>query len=374
MPRLVVVGAGYGGVSSCREAAGRIGRRAEIVLVDARDHHEVRHESHRAITAPDVADVLRVPGPTAAGGRAGFQRATVTGVDAEEGRLALENGELSYDALVLATGSESAYYGVPGAAEHGLTMEGLADARRIRRAVLEAGDDERLVVCGGGLTGVQVAGEVATLADRRGLGVDVRLVEALGRVLPDESSALRGRVARMLRSAGVVVDTDRPVVAVESDAVQLEDGERLGCAAAVWAGGVTPSVPALTTDGARDGLAVDATLRLEDHGDVFAVGDAARVVDAHGDRAPATAWAAGDQGTVAGRNAARVLRGEDPVEQFELDPPGTLVSVGPSAVAEVGGRVVGGTTARALKRGAAVRHLREVAGAGTAARAALKYL
>jgi NADH dehydrogenase len=377
MDRVLVVGAGYGGVAACRAAADRLGRDGEVVLLDRRDHHLVRHESHRAIAAPDVAETLRIPGGRAAGRRASFRQTAVTEIDLDDGVVATRDSELPYDALVLAPGSVTAHYGVPGAETHGLPMEDLEDAARIRRAAIDACDrDGRIVVCGGGLTGVQVAGEVAALAEDRGADLDVRLVEALDRVLPDESSALRRRVTRLLRARGVVVDAGAPVVEVRDDAVVLDDGAPIDCDAAVWAAGIVPAPPPMVPGDAvgREGVRVDPTLRVEGAERVFAVGDAAAVDDADGRRAPATAWAALDQGRVAGRNAVRTLRDDEPSEAFRLDPPGTLVSVGRDAVAEVGGRVVGGTTARALKRGAAVRHVREVAGPLAGLRSAFKYL
>lgn len=376
MQRLLVVGAGYGGVACCRAASRLLPDDAELVLLDRRDHHLVRHESHRAIGDPSVASTLRIDGATAAGRSGRFRQVAVTAIDCDERELATADGALDFDALVLATGATTAHYGVPGAAEHGLPMDDLEDAARIRRAVLDAPDGGRAVICGGGLTGVQVAGEIARLVGRHGGDLDVRLVEALDELLPGESAALRRRVARSLRSAGVVVDTGHPVVEVGQDHVELDGGERIDADVAVWAGGVEPAPPPVSPSGAvgADGVRVDATLRVDGQRAVFAIGDAAAVRDADGRPAPATAWAARDQGRVAGRNAARLLRDRDPDERFRLDPPGTLVSVGGDAIAEVEGRVVGGTAARALKRGAAVRHVRSVAGSVAGLRSAFKYL
>lgn len=379
MAQVLVLGAGYGGVAASHAAARVGGRGLEVLLVDRRDHHLVRHETHRAIAAPDVADVLRVDGATAAGRGVEFRQVAVDGVDCENGRATMDDsGSIAFDALVLATGARTATYGVPGAAEHGLPMKDLEDAARIRRAVLGLCDrgGGHVVVCGGGLTGVQTAGEIAAVADDRDVDLDVRVVEALETVLPEESSALRSAVARRLRAAGIVVETGTPVVEVQADAVELSDGTCFETDVVVWAGGIEPAPPPVSPSGtvAADGLPVDPSLRVEGRDRVFAVGDAADVIDVAGRRAPATAWAARDEGKVAGRNAARLLAGDEPDERYRLDPPGTLVSVGPEAIAEVGGRVFGGRAARVLKRGAAVRHLRGVAGVGTSVRSAFKYL
>ncbi|MDY6780750.1 MAG: FAD-dependent oxidoreductase, partial [Halobacteria archaeon] len=273
-----------------------------------------------------------------------------------------------YDYLVVALGQRTADYGIPGVLDHGLTLRSLEDAYAIRNAakriVTKGGG--RVVVGGAGLSGVQVAGELVDLFEKRGLSLgdySVKLVEALEDVMPNQDPDLRAEVERLLRSKGVVTETGNPVREVTEDSVDLDTGGSVPYDLFVWTGGLTShgfEVRPEHERRKRDAFAVRPTLESVDHDGVFFVGDAG-YTEVDGIQVPATAWAAYDEGETAARNIVRSIE-DEPLHRFELDDPGTLVSVGREAVGKVGGRVVTGKAAEQLKKGAAVRHITRVAG------------
>lgn len=336
--RVVVLGAGYAGVSAVQELENRLDP-AGITWVSEHDHHLVLHESHRIISDPAAEDEVAIHVDDIAADETTFQRGRVTDVDTESGAVTLENGdEIGYDRLVVALGSQTAFYGIPGLEENALTLKSLDDALAIRDAVEDAAeaatepDPARVVVGGAGLSGVQVAGEVADYRDEEGAPIEIRLVEALDDVLPHHDESLQRRIRGMLEERDVAIATGDPITEVTDEDAMFESGDTLDHDVFVWAGGVTgPDAldsSGLDADHNRIETADDFTTS---HEEVFAVGDVA-LVDQGDAPAPPTAQAAWQAGTVAARNAVRSLGGEQP-EHWEYDDKGTLISVGEKAVA-----------------------------------------
>ena len=197
--RVVIVGAGFGGIACARELLGK--PNVEVTIVDRHSYHLFSPLLYQVSTAGLPDDDIAYPIRAAVRG-ANYQRGEAIDVNVENKQLVLLDGKhLPYDALVLAVGSEGTDFGIPGVAENALQMKSLAEAREIRRALLGSYEEvaaghlppETLhtVVIGGGPTGVEVAGAVAEL--QRGLAREfpelageagVELVEAGPRLLP----------------------------------------------------------------------------------------------------------------------------------------------------------------------------------------------
>ncbi|ELY61066.1 NAD(P)/FAD-dependent oxidoreductase [Natronolimnohabitans innermongolicus] len=364
---VVVCGAGYAGLTLTRTLESTLPDSVDLTLVDESPDHLVQHELHRVIRRPELADEIRVPLPAVCE-RAAVRVARVEAIDREARVISLSDGELEYDIAALCLGARTAYYGLEGVSEHGLPLKRLAHARRIRRRALEAirGDDDgRLVVGGAGLSGVQVAGELAALADDEYGSATVTLLEQADAVAPGFSPDFQRAVDRTLADAGVEVRTGTGVVGADADAVSLESGECLESDAFVWTGGIRgPDA----FEGERP--TVEADLRIDER--TFVLGDAARVVDADGKPVPASAQAAVREAEAVAANVERLVEadgtagsGEDPqLESFSFDSPGWLVSVGDDAVARVGSTVVTGRAAKALKSTVGVGYLSSVGAVG----------
>jgi NADH dehydrogenase len=381
--RVAVLGAGYAGLTLAKRLEDALPD-DEVVVVDEDGTHLVQHELHRVVRRPslaegitlDLADVLD---------RATVREATVTDVDTEAGEATLSNGDgeetLDYDAAAVCLGATTNYYDLPGVREHASPLKRLGDAHEIRAdflAALEAGtpaDPARVVVGGAGLSGVQVAGELAALAaeetdsgaDADGTegdgsdAVEVVLLEQKAEVAPSFPPNFQRAVRDQLEDRGVTVRTGTAVERADSEGVDLASGERLAYDQFVWTGGITGS-PAL--DDERP--VIRRTLQLS--GTTFVVGDAGRVVDTDGEAVPASAQAAIRQARVAADNIERLLEHERDgsggfrprLDGYRFDSPGWLVSVGDGAVAQIGPTVLTGRAAKLVKTSVGAGYLSSV--------------
>jgi NADH dehydrogenase len=283
-----------------------------------------------------------------------------TGVDAERRQVLLADGSsVPYDSLIVATGTEYAYFGHDEWREHAPSLKSVEDVAEIRRRLLFAfesaereTDPERraawltFVVVGGGTTGVELAGAIAELARQTLHGqfraVDPRearviLVEQRERVLPEYPEALSSVAGEELRELAVTVRTETSVVDVRDTAVVIRAAgseEQIDAMTVLWAAGVRASAFArrvaatlgATTD-RRGRFVVEADLSVPGHPEVLVVGDVAAITPANGQLVPAVA-----QGAIqGGRHAARVitarLRGR-PSPGFRYRDIGELAMVG----------------------------------------------
>ncbi|MFC6717586.1 NAD(P)/FAD-dependent oxidoreductase [Natrialbaceae archaeon GCM10025810] len=370
---VVVLGAGYAGLTLSRLLEDDLPEEVEITVVNESPDHLLQHELHRVIRRPDLADEITVSLPAVLE-RATVRVARVEEIDRDERVVTLTNGTLSYDVCAICLGARTARYGLEGVPERGIPLKRLHHANRIRRRTLEAFDDvrassepARLVVGGAGLSGIQIAGELAELADEEGVAASVTLLEQFEAVAPSFPANFQRSVRDALEDIGVDVRTGTTVARADEARVSLEEGDDLPYDVFVWAGGIR-GPDALEGDRPT----VEADLRLDQR--TFAIGDAARIVDADGESVPPSAQAAVREARTAAKNIGRLvdaaagsnpddleLSASDPdLERFSFDSPGWLVSVGDDAVAQVGPSVFRGRAAKALKATVGVGYLSSV--------------
>ncbi|MFB6218305.1 MAG: NAD(P)/FAD-dependent oxidoreductase [Halobacteriaceae archaeon] len=382
-PSVVVLGAGYAGAGAVPVLEDALDG-AELTWVSATDYHLVLHEVHRVVRDPAVEERITVPVDAIKSPSTAFVEGEVVGVDTGERAVELADGRaVDYDYLLVALGSATADYGIPGMDEHAHTLKSLDDALGIHDAVADAArdatpdDPARAVVGGAGLSGIQTAGEIAAYRDDHGAPIEVCLVEALEEIFPPGTPALQRRLRRHLEAAGVEILVDDPITEVEAGRIHFDERDPLANDVFVWTGGITgrEALAGAGVDDQHNRLETDATFRTSDER-VFAVGDAA-VVDLDGGTAPPTAQAAWDAAEVAAENVARAVRGEPP-RRWEYKDLGTLISVGETAIAhDITLPVVGtlpvetfdGAPAKLLKKASAARWIASVSSLGRAASA-----
>jgi NADH dehydrogenase len=356
--RVVVVGAGFGGLFATQGLA-RVP--VEVTVVDRHNYHLFQPLLYQVATAglppSDVAwpirSILRKQR------NATVLLGEVSAVDRAQRTVTVDGHALTFDDLVIATGSTHSYFGHEGWQPFAPGLKSIDDATLIRRRILrafEAAEVERdavrrerllrFVIVGAGPTGVELAGTIAELA-RFTLAADFRhidprsarvvLIEAGTRVLSAFRAPQSAYAQRALERLGVEVRLGTSVTGCDADGVTL-GGERLPSATVIWAAGVTAS-PAgrwLSAPTDRAGrVAVGPDLALPDDPHVFVIGDAAAVTSTDGARVPGVAPAAKQQGRyVAAVLAARLAKRRAP-PPFEYRNPGNLATVGrKSAVIE----------------------------------------
>lgn len=356
---VAVLGAGYAGLTVTRRLERALPEDVEITLVDEDDYHLVQHELHRLVRFPELEEVITVPLENVVD-RATIVTDRVDAVDTDAGTVHLTGGDtLDYDFGAVCLGAETAYYGLPGVEAHATPLKRIEHARDVRAAFFDA-EGGRVVVGGAGLSGIQIAGELAAVAQEEGFGADVVLLEQLDSVAPEFDSRFQAAIHEELGERDVTIRTRASVASADAEAVELESGDRLAYDQFVWTGGIT----------GPQGLGGErpitrADLRVENG--TFVVGDAARVVDGDGEAVPATAQAAVREAEVAARNIVRLAvhdTGDDGftprLDRFTFDPRGWTVSIGDGAVAQVGPKILRGNAARAAKASIGAAHLSSV--------------
>lgn len=373
--RVVIVGAGFGGLWLARELGGEP---VDALVLDRNNFHVFWPLLYQVGAAEIEASEVAYPVRTILSRHANvrFQMAKVRGLDPARKVVRAGRREIPYDVLVLAPGSAPHFLGIPGAEEHAFPLKTLDDGLELRnqvlgrfeRAAIEPDPEVRrrmltFVIVGGGTTGVEFAGALRELI-RSLLGRDYRelesvctgvvVVEALDSLLTEFSPRLGEYARERLTAMGVDVRLGTKVEEILAGAVRLEGGGTIEADTVVWSAGVRghplaeawglPTTPKGT-------VRVEPTLQVEGHPDIFAVGDLAHL-EQDGAPLPMVAPVATQQGRTAARNVLRRLRGE-PLEAFRYRDPGRLATIGRNkAVAEIRGRSFTGFPAWALWAGA----------------------
>ncbi len=371
-PGLLVLGAGYAGLTIAQEVARRSRGRLPITLVDRNPVHVLRTELYdvgRLAESGDRADPFVVPLATV------FDRTPVRlhqgdvqAIDLAQRQVRFEGGVLPFRFLAIGLGNVAAYYGVPGAVDRTHQVYRLSGAKRLAAALVEVerasaalpGERRpRVVVVGGGSTGTELAAEIATTDWAQVAGPGARppavfLVTGALPFLAGFAPPVVDRARRVLARAGVTIVPGVNVARVEDRSVHLEDGTVLTAEVAVWCAGLeAPAVVrALPVAHGRAGrVSVEPTLEVPGHAGVFAVGDAAEVKNPEtGAPVPATAQAALAEARVAARNI--VARWADrPLVPFQYSERGSVVALGVGQAAGNLRRVpIWGSPAALLKR------------------------
>ncbi|WP_276281537.1 NAD(P)/FAD-dependent oxidoreductase [Halorussus caseinilyticus] len=373
--KVVVLGAGYAGAGAVQRLEDELEHSdAELTWISENNYHLVLHESHRIIRDPSVEDDITIPVGDIASPSTQFLQARVEEVDTDDQTVELDDGDsVEYDYLLVALGSQTAYYGIPGMEENALTLKGLDDAREIHQQVKQAAseasrnDPAKVVIGGAGLSGIQSAGEVAEFRDSRRAPIDIYLVEALEEIMPGQDSELQGTVRRHLEEADVEILTDDPITEADEDAIHFDEGDPLDYDVFVWTGGITgqDALDDCNLDNEHNRVTCESDFQTSDE-NVFAVGDSA-VIDQGDNPAPPTAQAAWQAAEVVGENIARAIN-DQPLETWTHEDKGTVISIGDTAVAhnvKAGGmsfpvRTFNSYPAQFLKKAIAARWIADV--------------
>lgn len=367
--KVLIVGGGFAGYTAARTLCELVRDRDDVgILVLARENYFtfwpiVPEVVSSDVDAHNVAQPLRRALITAG---ASFRRAKVQKVVPERNVVVAEGDiEFPYDQLVVAVGGQPNFFGIPGVAEHALSMRGLEDAEQIRNRVIERFEEVSLirgevpeskltfVVIGGGATGVEVASQIHTLVHEHLASdypnidpnrVRIYLVEALPEILPELDPALRKAARNRLYRQRIEVLTNTLAEEVTADRVRLKGGGEILTENVIWTAGNRPNAViqklGLPYD-EKNGIKVDEYLRVEGHENIWAIGDCAAVPDVRqeGKMVPPNAQAAVQEGKTVARNVLAALDGrEDELERFEYKPLGQLVELGSNfAVNEVMG-------------------------------------
>jgi NADH dehydrogenase len=364
-PLIVVLGAGFGGLTFCQTFNHHTAR---VMLFDRQNHHLFQPLLYQVATAglsaPEIAQPIRSilsnqPNVT-------VLLDQVTGFNLAEKMVRLEGSTLKYDYLVLALGGCTSYFGHPEWEHFAPGLKSLDDAMGIRSRILLAfekaenashpAEHDRwmtIVVVGGGPTGVELAGAFAeltrTVLQRDFKRIDpsharVMMIEVGPRVLAQYSPKLSASAERQLKALGVEVRTATKVKSISQGRVDLENGETIFAENIIWAAGVSASslTPKLGVELDRVGrVKVNPDLSVPGYPEVFAIGDMALVLGADGKPVPGVSPAAMQMAKHVAKLIERELvPGKKPSRPpFQYRDKGSMATIGRSAAVAKMGRL-----------------------------------
>jgi NADH dehydrogenase len=382
--RIVIVGGGAGGLELATRLGETLGkkRRATIVLVDRKRTHIWKPLLHQvAAGRMDMDDDELEYLAQSRWHHFRYLNGSMDGLDRANRRIYLaptvdEDGQeitprraVPYDTLVLAVGSTANDFGTPGVAEHAIALDSAEQAERFNRklmnACLRANSQHgplrpgqlHVAIIGAGATGVELAAELhKTIREIASFGLDnirfdetvqLSLIEAGPRIVPQLPAPLSAGVAELLRGLGVDVMTGRRVTAISADGIALEDGTFLPSELKVWAAGIKAPAFLAGLDGLETNrinqIVVRDTLQssVDDH--IFALGDCAACALPGGGFVPPRAQAAHQQASLLVKSMADRLAGR-PLPAYRYQDFGSLVSLGHySTVGSLMGGLIGGS-------------------------------
>jgi NADH dehydrogenase len=355
-PRVVIVGAGFGGLTAAQRAA-RLP--VQVTVLDRRNHHTFQPLLYQVATAGLSPGEIATPIRSILRGRANIEVLLEEVVDYKltEKQIVTKDRVFDYDFLIIASGATHAYFGHDEWMPVAPGLKTIEDALEIRRRVLLAfelaerqpdnSQPLQFVVIGGGPTGVELAGTLAEIAhhalNHEFRHIDPRqtrilLIEGGPRVLPSYSEKLSRKAEEQLRHLGVDVRTSHMVTGVEPGAVWV-GAEKILAPVVVWAAGVaaSPLGRKLGVNVDRAGrVLVQPDLSIPGHSEVFVIGDLAALNDETGKMLPGVAQVAIQQGDWAVKMIACDLENQ-PRRPFHYHDKGSLATIGrAAAVAQIG--------------------------------------
>jgi NADH dehydrogenase len=369
-PRIVIIGAGFGGFAAARALAHAD---ADLVLIDRTNHHLFQPLLYQVATA------ALSPADIATAARSLLRRAAnltilmgeVTGIDAAAKRVKIAATEdVAYDYLVIATGAAYSFFGHEEWSKHCRVLKSLDDATEIRTRLLGAfewaesrtdpAEIRRLLtfaIVGGGPTGVELAGNIAELA-RRTLAHEfsnidpasarIVLCESGPKLLSEFPDRLTRYAEKALRSLGVEVRLGAKVTEIDSHGL-IAGGELIETSNVYWAAGTKarPAAQWLDAPAAKHGaLEIGPDCAVPGYDGVFAIGDVTSQRDARGQELPGLAAVAKQQGAYVGKLLAARVAGKPPPPRFRYRDLGTLAVIGRSrAIGRLPGIALTGTIA-----------------------------
>lgn len=361
-PKVVILGGGFGGLTAARSLT----KIADVTVVDRHNFQTFLPLLYQVSTAGLAADHVAYPirGALRKTG-AKFRMASPIAIDHKNKQVKLDSSELlDFDHLIIALGSTTADFGIPGVNQFALGMKTVNEALTIRAEVMRRfedlcrfEDDTRfsITVVGGGPTGVEMAGALAELvkgplkSDQANAAahIDVRLIEASDRLLPPFSPAISARTKKDLEKLGVKVLLNTAVKELEHRKIILKDGTSIPSEITIWAAGVkgSPAMQQLNLPTIGNRLSVDQTLQVKNYPTIWAIGDIAGAVGKNGKPLPMVAAVAIQQGKFIAKQIARFSR-QKPLADFTYFDKGSMATIGRNkAVVEVKGIKLAGTIA-----------------------------
>ncbi len=361
-PKVVILGAGFGGLTAARA----LDKDAQVLLIDQHIYQTFLPLLYQVSTAGLAADHVAYPIRGALRKtNVQFRMGSPEAIDHQNSTITLSDGfEIKYDHLVIALGSTTADFGVPGVTKYAMGMKTVSEALNIRSKVMLAYEKMcasndmqsfEIAVVGGGPTGVEMAGAFAELI-RGPLKSDyaqvasrfkVSIIEAGPRLLPTFAPSLAQKTKEDLEKLGVTVLTNTAIKEVKSDSLVTSEGSVIPAKLTVWAAGVkgVSVIEKLGLPINRGRLVVDQTLQVNGFKNIWAIGDVAGVQDNSGNLLPMVAPVAMQQARFLAKQI-NLSKSTNELANFKYRDKGAMATIGRhKAIVEVKGIRLSGPVA-----------------------------
>lgn len=356
MTKIVIVGGGFGGLGAVLglEKKFRKDKNVEITLIDRRDYHlftpnlfEVAASEEELVTIVQMKKSITMPFKEILKEKnIRFIKSELKYIDPVKKLLNLGHKQINYDYLILALGSKSDFLNVPGAEKFSLVLKDLTDALRIRNQIEFAVQAHRydvnkktlrLVVVGGGYTGVELAAELKGLADFLAWNnryprekIEIEVIERANMLVPGFDAHLSKDVYERLQELGVRVRLSERVASVEQNFVELMSGDKIAYDVLLWTTGVKACGVHMEVEGLdnKDRLPVNEFFQVKNYHNIFALGDMACVPDGNGKPVPSSAQDAEDQAKYLAYALPYIMKNQKPPRAYKNLKHGFIVNVG----------------------------------------------
>jgi NADH:ubiquinone reductase (H+-translocating) len=352
-PKVVIIGGGFGGLWAARTLANHA---VDVVVIDRNNYHTFLALLYQVAAAELTAEDIAYPVRSVFSGipNIDFVLAHARRIDFQNRQIETDGETMSYDYLILANGSVTSTFGVPGVVEHAYFLKTLEEAVALKNHIIccfetaarEPDAEKRkslltFVIAGGGATGVEYAGALTELIhgplikDYPGIDFSearIILLEAAGELVSSMPSNIRDYTAGQLRRMGVDVRLSAAVAEVSMDKVVLKSLEKIETSTVIWTAGVKGEGLAAASDIpiTRDGrVAVNETLRIKDQQNIYVIGDLASINE--GQRIlPMVAQVAIQSGIASAQNILKQIAGLAP-QPFIYNDRGSMITIGRKA-------------------------------------------
>ena len=353
LPRVVIIGGGFAGINLAKTLANK---NVQVVLIDKRNYHTFQPLLYQVSSAGLEPDSIAYPLRKIIKKHKNtfFRLAEVDGVNDETNEVETNIGKISFDYLVIATGTKTNFFGNKSIEANSMPMKKVPQALNIRSLILQNFEqaaitndkDKRkallnFVIVGGGPTGVELAGAIAELKnhilprDYRDLipeDMQIYLLEGGSRVLPSMSEHASKKAARFLTKLGVLVHCNTFVKEYYGKKVSTNLSLKLQSETLIWAAGVTGApVKGLRSEALIDRAnryKVNAFNQVEGYANIFALGDIALMqTEDYPNGHPQVAQPAIQQGELLGKNLIKLISGKS-LKKFKYTDKGSMATVG----------------------------------------------
>lgn len=359
--KIVILGFGFGGLNALKSIYRHVKnwRDFDILIIDRNNYFVFTPLLHEVATGGiDPADIVFTIRDLIRD-RTEHLEAEALSIDLAKKSVATNRGEISYDYLVVALGAGTNFLGVAGARENSFTLKNIDDAKKLKNHLIHIFDEAnnekdlarqkdilRIVIIGGGATGVELGAEIQEFLKEINKkyhnisddAVEFYLIEAGGRLLSIFHPSFSKHALKILEKKGFKVIFGDPCSQITVQGIICTSNKEIKSRTIIWTSGVLPSTVITTPELYRQKgrILVEPSLNLKDFPEVFVLGDLAAVADKKFGLLPTSAQVAASEGSFVGKNIARLIYNK-PLQSFYYFHKGDLISIGKwKALAQIG--------------------------------------